>query len=72
MADATAVSRITGSGHATINRRRVQIFFQRFPGTNPRSGVEGLDFRVTVDGGPPVVRRTPADGKIQLRSAAGP
>lgn len=68
----TAVSRSSGStGHNTINRRRIKIFFQRFPGTNAASGIAGLDFTVTVNGGPPVAGVTPADGKVEILLAAG-
>jgi hypothetical protein len=71
MAAGAAVSRIVGAGRATIDRRKIQIFFQRFPGTNARSGIQGLDFTVTVDGGPPRIGSTPADGKVEIRLAAG-
>lgn len=71
MAAGVAVSRIVGTGQATINRRRILIFFQRFPGTNVRSGIQGLDFSVSVGGGPLRPGRTLADGKIEIRLAAG-
>lgn len=64
------VPRIVGQGLATINRRKIQIFFQRFPGTTASSGIQGLDFTVTIDGGPPRAGRTPADGKVEIRLGA--
>lgn len=71
MAGGTSVSRATGSGHNTVNRRRIKIFFQRFPGTNAASGIAGLDFTITINGGPPVTGTTPADGKVEMLLAAG-
>jgi hypothetical protein len=67
----TSVSRATGSGLNTVNRRRVQIFFQRFAGTNAASGIKGLDFTITINGGLPIVGVTPSDGKIEMLLAAG-
>ena len=71
MANGTPVSRATAAGLNTVNRRRVQIFFQRFAGTNSHSGIAGLDFSVTVNGGPAVNGTTPADGKIEILLSAG-
>lgn len=71
MANGTSVSRATGSGSNTINRRRIQIFFQRFAGTNARSGIAGLDFTVTVNGVTTAPRQTPADGKVEILLSAG-
>ncbi len=71
MANGTPVSRATAAGLNTVNRRRVQIFFQRFAGTNARSGIAGLDFSVTVNGGPAVNGTTPADGKVEILLSAG-
>jgi hypothetical protein len=67
----TSVSRATGSGQNTINRRRIQIFFQRFAGTNARSGIAGLTFSFSINGGPVVTGVTPADGKVEMLLAAG-
>jgi hypothetical protein len=67
----TAVSRATGSGLNTVNRRRVKIFFQRFAGTNAASGIKDLDFTITINGGPAIAGVTPADGKIEMLLAAG-
>jgi hypothetical protein len=69
--DGTSVSRATGAGHNTINRRRIQIFFQRFAGTNAASGIAGLNFTVTINGGPAVGGVTPANGKVEILLAAG-
>ena len=71
MANGTPVSRATAAGLNTINRRRVQIFFQRFAGTNAASGIAGLSFTITVNGGPVIVGVTPATGKIEILLAAG-
>ncbi len=71
MATGTPVSRATGSGTNTVNRRRVRIFFQRFAGTNAASGIAGLDFSFTINGGPAITGVTPADGKIEMLLAAG-
>ena len=71
MANGTPVSRATAAGLNTINRRRIQIFFQRFAGTNARSGIAGLAFSVTVNGGPAVTGTTPADGKVEMLLSAG-
>lgn len=67
----TAVSRTSGQGFNTINRRRVKIYFQRYAGTNAASGIDGLDYTITINGGPPVAGTTPADGKIEMLLAAG-
>ena len=67
---ATSVSRATGSGLNTVNRRRVKIFFQRFAGTNAASGIAGLDFTITINGGPAIIGVTPADGKIEMLLSA--
>jgi hypothetical protein len=71
MATGTPVSRATGAGLNTVNRRRIQIFFQRFAGTNAASGIAGLDFTVTIGTAPPIVGVTPADGKVEILLAAG-
>lgn len=65
------MSRATGTGLNTVNRRRVKIFFQRFGGTNAASGIQGLDFTITINGGPAIAGVTPADGKIEMLLAAG-
>jgi peptidoglycan hydrolase-like protein with peptidoglycan-binding domain len=71
MANGTPVSRATGAGLNTVNRRRIQIFFQRFAGTNARSGIAGLEFTITVTGVTTAPQRTPADGKVEILLAAG-
>ena len=60
-----------GAGVNTINRRRVRIFFQRFPGTRAASGIQGLDFTLTIGTATPITGTTPADGKVELVLAAG-
>ncbi len=67
----TSVSRATGAGLNTVNRRRIRIFFQRFAGTNAASGIAGLDFTVTIGTAPPTAGVTPADGKVEILLAAG-
>ena len=72
MANGTAISRSSSSSaHNTINRRRVEIFFQRFPGVDPRSGIAGLEFTVRVGTAPPRSGRTPANGKVEILLGAG-
>lgn len=71
MPENLAISRATGAELATVNRQRVRIFFQRFPGSVASSGIRGLDFTVTIGDAPPVTGVTPADGKIELRLGAG-
>ncbi|MGH9455711.1 MAG: hypothetical protein ACRD2O_17260, partial [Terriglobia bacterium] len=72
MAD-VATRRIAASndGPTTINRRKVQIFFQTFPGTNTASGIEGLKYVLTVGTSPGVVGSTPGDGHIDIHLSAG-
>jgi len=68
-----AVPRRAGGagGHAAIQRRTVEIFFQRFPGTRGASGIRGLEYEVTVGGGPAQRGTTGNDGKVTLRLAPG-
>jgi hypothetical protein len=68
-----AVPRRAGGagGHAAIQRRTVEIFFQRFPGTRGASGIRGLEYEVTVGGGPAQRNTTGNDGKVTLRLAPG-
>ena len=64
----------TASGTKTGNTvvlRKVKVFFQRFPGTNAASGIAGLNFTVTIGTAPPIAGVTPADGKVEIRLAAG-
>ncbi|MEO6002391.1 MAG: peptidoglycan-binding domain-containing protein [Opitutus sp.] len=71
MPEDLAISRATGDELSTVNRRKVQIFFQRFPGSVASSGIQGLEFTLTVGGAPPITGTTPASGKIELRLGAG-
>lgn len=67
MAEGRAVSRSSeGSGTNTINRRRVRLFFQRFPGTNAQSGIQGLDFTIRIGAAPPITGQTPANGRMEF------
>ena len=66
----TPVSRATGTGLNTVNRRRIQIFFQRFAGTNAASGIAGLVFTITINGGPAITGVTPASGKVEMLLSA--
>ncbi|MDI6756320.1 MAG: hypothetical protein QME78_18270 [Thermodesulfobacteriota bacterium] len=68
-----AVPRRAGGagGHAAIQRRTVEIFFQRFPGTGGGSGIRGLEYEVTVGGGPAQRNTTGNDGKVTLRLSPG-
>ena len=58
-------------GHAAIRRRVVEIFFQKYPGMRAESGIRGLDYQITIDGGPTRNGTTGNDGKIRLRMAPG-
>src|SRR4051812_19029380 len=73
MADGTATTRVPQGQAAvtTVNRRRVRLFFQQFPGTAASSGIAGLDFTVTIEANPPRNGTTPADGSIEIRLGAG-
>jgi hypothetical protein len=68
-----AVPRRVGGagGHAAIQRRTIEIFFQRFPGTRGAGGIRGLEYEVTVGGGPAQRGTTGSDGKVTLRLAPG-
>jgi peptidoglycan hydrolase-like protein with peptidoglycan-binding domain len=68
-----ATRRIAASnrGPTTINRRRVKIFFQTFPGTKAASGIAGLPFIVQVGTAPAVLGSTPADGHVEILLGAG-
>lgn len=72
MAD-VATRRIAASnlGPTTINRRRVQIFFQAFPGTSAKSGIKDLTYVLTVGTSPVVVGKTPEDGHVDVHLASG-
>jgi hypothetical protein len=72
LASGAAVSRTSsGAAHNTVNRRRIKIFFQRFPGTSARSGIADLDFTVRIGAAPAVAGRTPADGKVEILLGPG-
>jgi len=58
------------AGHAAIRRRRIEIIFQRYPGTAAASAIQGLNYEVTIGRH---TRRdtTGADGKVTIRVPAG-
>jgi hypothetical protein len=68
-----ATRRIVGSHHGptTLNRRRVKIYFQSYPGTSAASGIAGLQFTVKVGKSPVVTGTTPKDGLIEIWLASG-
>jgi peptidoglycan hydrolase-like protein with peptidoglycan-binding domain len=68
-----ATRRIVGSNHGptTLNRRRVKIYFQSYPGTSAASGIAGLQFSVKVGTSPVVTGTTPGDGLIEIWLASG-
>jgi peptidoglycan hydrolase-like protein with peptidoglycan-binding domain len=68
-----ATRRIVGSNHGptTLNRRRVKIYFQSYPGTSAASGIAGLQFTVKVGRSPVVTGTTPGDGLIEIWLASG-
>ncbi|MGB9466241.1 MAG: hypothetical protein WBR10_14120 [Candidatus Acidiferrum sp.] len=68
-----ATRRIVGSNHGptTLNRRRVKIYFQSYPGTAAASGIAGLQFTLKVGRSPAVTGTTPSDGHIEIWLAAG-
>jgi Putative peptidoglycan binding domain len=72
MADvATRRIAATNDGPTTINRRKIQIFFQSYPGTSKASGIQGLSYVLTVGTSPGVVGTTPSDGHIDIHLSAG-
>ena len=60
-----------GGAHNTVNRRRLKIFFQRFPGVSSHSGISDLDFTIRVGAAPPVAGRTASDGKVEVLLGPG-
>lgn len=64
--------RESAEGHTTINRRRVEIIFQRFAGVEGDPGIEGLSYRLDVGSGAIVIEgRTDARGRVEVPLAAG-
>ncbi len=59
------------SGHATITRIRIEIIFQRYPGTDAASAIRGLDYRLVAGDGTGSFGTTGADGKVTLSLGAG-
>ena len=68
---AAPVPRRSGAkGGAALRFRRIELIFQRFPGTDAASGIAGLDYSVAV-GGVRTNGRTAADGKVAIDLLAG-
>jgi len=68
---ATAPRRRRGAaGHAALRPVNIEIIFQRYPGTEAASAVQGLNYSVQVGTGAVRNNSTGADGKVtvQLRS----
>jgi len=59
------------AGNAAIRLREIRVYLQKFPGTSSRSGVDPLEYSVTVGDAPPVQGRTGGDGMITIRLAPG-
>lgn len=58
-------------GHSTIRRRRITLYFQRYPGTGRAAGIAGLDYEVSVDGGPKLKGTTGTDGAVTITMSSG-
>jgi len=56
---------------AVIRRHKVEMQFQRYPGTEASAAIEGLDYDVKIGSAPPRTGTLGADGKITLRLTAG-
>ncbi len=61
----------SASGKAVINRIKLEIRFQRYPGVDRAAGIAGLAYTVAVDGGPATKGTTAADGTVSISLAAG-
>lgn len=59
------------AGNAAIRLREIRVYLQKYPGTAARSGVDQLEYTVTVGDAPPVQGRTGSDGRITIRLAPG-
>jgi hypothetical protein len=59
-----------GRGHAAIRLHTIELVFQRYPGTDATSAVQGLDYEVRV-GRLARPGTTGADGKVTVRVPAG-
>ena len=59
------------AGNAAIRLREIRVYIQKFPGTSSRSGVDPLEYSVTVGDATPVQGRTGGDGMITIRLAPG-
>jgi hypothetical protein len=59
------------TGNAAVRLREIRVYLQKFPGTNSRSGIDRLEYTVTIGDAPPVQGRTGSDGSITIRLAPG-
>jgi len=58
-------------GHAALRPVNVEIIFQRYPGTEAASAINGLDYEVRVGEGAARANTTGADGKVIVQLRAG-
>lgn len=49
----------------------VDIFFQRYPGTDAAAGIQGLEYEYTTAGSLPIKGTTGPDGKVRIRVPKG-
>lgn len=59
-----------GRGHAAIRLYTIEVIFQRYPGTDAASAIQGLEYEVRV-GRHALQGTTGADGKVTVRVPAG-
>ena len=59
------------AGNAAVRLREIRVYLQKFPGTSTSSGIDRLEYSVTVGDAPPAQGRTGRDGKITIRLAPG-
>jgi len=56
---------------STLVYTSVDLFFQRYPGIDPASGIQGLEYEYTTAGCLPIRGTTGADGKVRIRVPVG-
>jgi peptidoglycan hydrolase-like protein with peptidoglycan-binding domain len=49
----------------------IDLFFQRYPGAEAASGIQGLEYEYTTAGSLPIRGATGADGKVRIRVPVG-
>ena len=49
----------------------IDLFFQRYPGTDAAAGIQGLEYEYTTAGSLPIRGTTGADGKVRIRVPVG-